>query len=149
MNKFKKLLVGTFSLLAMVGCSDDVLNTAEQDNPGNKTDDPNAPGVYIGVNFTMPGMGANRSYTNGNDTSNGGEEVGTDIENNVNEVLLILATNQTVENGVAQNNFGFIGASTVLKNKIYQHTNKSYHSTAKFDKTDLNTYYERTPAASR
>lgn len=145
MNKLKKLLVGAFSLIMMVGCSDDVLNTTEQDYNGNNSDDPNAPGVYIGVNFYMPsGMGANRSFTNGENSSNSGEEVGSDIENNINEVLLVLASNQ--KNG--NNQYGFIGAATVMRNKIYQHTedgNNAYHSTAKFNKTALETYYTTNP----
>lgn len=136
MNLFKKFIFGAASLVMLAGCNDDI-NT---DNPGNGTiPGEDMPSVYLGVNFQMPGMGSTRSYTDGDDTSNNGTEVGTEVENNVNEVLLILT----------RRDYGFIGASTVLRDNIYKHQGQqpnvgSYHATAKFNKTELNNYYSDT-----
>lgn len=132
MNKFHKILFGVASLFMLAGCSNDF-----DPNNGKEENDKDAPGVYLGVNFKMPGMGQTRSITDNNGGSNNGEEVGTDIENNVNEVLLILA----------DKNYGYIASGTVLKNNIYKHTGSAttettYHAIAKVSKTSLNTYYE-------
>ncbi len=133
MNNFKKFLYGATALLLATGCSDDIMNSGQDSNGGLDKD---GPGVYIGVNFQLPGMGSTRSYTDGDNQSSGGIEVGSDIENNVNEVLLILAR---------PDNYGFIGAATVLKNNIALQssaTDKIYHATAKFSTTDLSQYYK-------
>ena len=132
MNHLSRFMVSVASLLILVGCSDD-FNPDNKGNGVNGGDD--APGVYLGINFKMPGMGGTRSWTDGENTSNNGTEVGSDAENNVNEVLLILA----------RKDYGFIGASTVLKDNIFKHTDAintgTYHATAKFQKTELNNYY--------
>lgn len=132
MNLFGKFLFGAASLAILAGCSDDF--NPDSNSSGNA--DSNAPSVYLGVNFQMPGMGSTRSYTDGDNSSSNGTEVGTDIENNVNEVLLILA----------RTDYGFIGASTVLRDNIYKHQGQpnagAYHAAAKFQKTELNTYYD-------
>lgn len=132
MKIFKSLLLGAASLALLTGCKDDF-----PVNGGNSDiNDPNAPGVYMGVSFQMPGMTGTRSYTDGDDSSNHGTEVGTDIENNVNEVLLILART---------NDYGFIGSATVFKDNLYKHVdgfnNGSYHATAKFSKSQLGQFY--------
>lgn len=88
MNLFRKFFFGTATLALLAGCSDDISN-AGQNNGSTGNED--GPSVYLGVNFQMPGMGSTRSFTDGDNTSNNGTEVGTDVENNVNEVLLVLA----------------------------------------------------------
>lgn len=133
MNLFRKIFFGAASLAMLAGCSDDI-NTNTTGNGTINSDD--VPAVYLGVNFQMPGMGGTRSYTDGDNTSNNGTEVGTDIENNVNEVLLVLA----------RRDYGFIGAATVLRDNIYKHQAQqnnagAYHATAKFKKTELDQYY--------
>ncbi len=134
MNNFKKILYGASALLLLAGCSDDILTESQGKDPGNGTGNGNdGPGVYVGVNFKMPGMGSTRSYTDGDNSSNNGTEVGTDIENNINEVLLILATPDN----------GFIGSATVAKGNIVASSNlQEYHATAKFNMTDLEAYYK-------
>ncbi len=140
MNKFQKFLFGAASLFMLAGCSDDFGNN------GNSPDtDRDGAGVYMGVSFKMPGKGVStRSFTEGDNTSNNGTEVGKDVENNVNEVLLILAR---------PNDYGFIGAASVLKDNILQHSGNTsadngnagaYHATAKFQKTELNSFYSDT-----
>lgn len=133
MNLFRKFFFGTATLALLAGCSDDISN-AGQNNGSTGNED--GPSVYLGVNFQMPGMGSTRSFTDGDNTSNNGTEVGTDVENNVNEVLLVLA----------RRDYGFIGAASVMRDNIYKHQAQqpnagSYHATAKFNKTELSQYY--------
>lgn len=81
MNHLSRFMVSVASLLILAGCSDD-FNPDNKGNGVNGGDD--APGVYLGINFKMPGMGGTRSWTDGENTSNNGTEVGSDAENNVN-----------------------------------------------------------------
>lgn len=139
MNSFAKFLFVAASSSLLIGCSDDI-NNGRGDNNGSGDD---APGVYIGVSFQAPGMGGSTrstTITPGDDSSSSssGTEVGTDIENNVNEVLIILATTQNE----------FIGAAKVERDNIYKHADANkpgtlgtYHAEAKLNKTDLNQYY--------
>lgn len=147
----KKFLYAALSLLMLASCSDDPLKGSQN----GLTVDDNTPGVYIGVNFRMPGTGGSRSTTDtppedddnytGETTSNGGTEVGQDYENNVNEVLLILAR---------KSDYGFIGAAKVSEG-IFKHTANNtdadepgsgnidtYHATAKFSKSQIEDYYD-------
>ena len=139
----KKFLLAASSVVLLAGCSDDLV-TGTSGQEGLNPDD-NTPGVYIGVNFQMPGMGSTRSTTtdpaDDQSTSNAGVEVGKNYENNVNEVLLILAR---------KDDYGFIGAARVQSDYIYKHTNTnssfgnvaSYHAAAKFEKSQLDEYYQ-------
>lgn len=134
MNVFSKFFLSVATALTIVGCSDDVVNRTGN---GNEIDPDMIPGVYMGVTFQMPGMGQTRSFTSGEDISNSGTEVGTDIENNVNEVIVVLAR---------KDDYGFIAAATVMRDKIYKHTEAmsnlgAYHAAAKFNKTELSQYY--------
>ncbi len=140
MNKLQKFLFGAASVLLLAGCSDEFGSQR-----GKDSDDKNGPGVYMGVNFKMPGMGETRSFTNGENQSSGGVEVGTDIENNVNEVMLILAR---------ADDYGFIGAASVLRNNLQIHTdastkNPTYHALAKFNRSELHQYYEDNSITSK
>lgn len=144
----KKFLYAALSLLMFASCSDDQLKGT--DGQGGLTVDDNTPGVYIGVNFQMPGMGSSRSTTvdpgDSTSTSNSGFEIGQKYENNVNEVLLILAR---------KSDYGFIGAAKVQQDNIFKHTSNntdkgepgygnigSYHATAKFSKSQIEEYYD-------
>lgn len=140
-----KKLFKTFSMLlaaaAMVtatSCNDDL--GKEIGNNSGLEDNQNTPSVYVGVNFTMPAGVASRSHTDNDNTSNDGFEVGTDQENNVNEVLLVLANSE---------DYSYIASATVPKKDIYKHTEtigedagtNNYHAKAKFTKTQLSQYY--------
>lgn len=143
----KKFLYAALSLLMLASCSDDPLKGTNGQGGSNPED--NTPGVYIGVNFQMPGMGSSRSTTDepvdDQSTSNDGTEIGQNYENNVNEVLLILAR---------KSDYGFIGAAKVSED-IYKHTSTntdadspgyrnigSYHAIAKFSKSQIEEYYD-------
>ena len=135
MNRISKYLFGAAALALLAGCSDDIVNPDDNGNSGNGTDD--GPGLYIGVNFSLPGNGGTRSVTNGDDSSSDGEEVGKDYENNINEVLLILAR---------QNDNGLIAYTIVPEQKIIYTAGTSdvpayYEATAKFFENALDDYY--------
>lgn len=138
MNYLKKCLFAAASLVMLAGCSDDVIQQSSGGSAGD--DDSNAPGVYIGVNFQMPGAGGTRSTTinPGDDSSasNSGVEVGTNQENNVNEVFLILAR---------KNDLGYICGANVLSNNIYLHSGSAdqqiWHASAKFERSKLERLY--------
>lgn len=146
MKKINKFFLGVASLMLMTACSDDLgIETGNQPD----SNDPGAAeaSVFLGVNFQCPGMGQSRSYTDGDNSSNDKTEVGSDIENNVNEVLVVLAAAEKNEaKGIEQ--YGFIAASTVQKNSIYKHVEGThgnagaYHAQAKISKQDLASYYE-------
>lgn len=134
MNRINRFLFGVATLALLAGCSDDIVNPDDTGGNGGGTDD--GPGIYIGVNFSLPGMGqGTRSFTEGDDTSNSGTEVGQDYENNVNEVLLILARPE--DNGL-------IASSVIPKQRIFRSTgndNKIYQATAKFSESALDEFY--------
>lgn len=136
MNRISKYLFGAVALALLAGCSDDIVNPDDNGNgSGNGTDD--GPGLYIGVNFSLPGNGGTRSVTNGDDSSSDGEEVGKDYENNINEVLLILAR---------QNDNGLIAYTIVPEQKIIytpaaDEVKPFYTATAKFFENALDDYY--------
>lgn len=123
------LLPAAFLLLAGA-CSSDTLD------PNGSTDaiqvDPNE-GVYLTVNFDLPSEKGTRSYTDGDDSSSGGTEVGTDDENAVKNVAIVLTTftNQ------------FIAYATTEKIETVGSTGRSYRTTSKFSKTDLVNYYSQ------
>ncbi len=134
MNRINRFLFGVAALALLAGCSDDIVNPDDTGGNGGGTDD--GPGIYIGVNFSLPGMGqGTRSFTDGEDTSNNGTEVGKDYENNVNEVLLILARPE--DNGL-------IASSIIPKQRIFRSsssTDKIYQATAKFSENALDEFY--------
>lgn len=142
MTRFNRFLLGAASLVALTGCSDDI--TGPGDNGGVNGE--NGGDLYIGINLTMPGMGGStRSWTDGDNSSNDGVEIGSNIENNVNEVLLVLAR---------ANDNGFIAASTVSKQNLFvannpnDATGKIYNATAQFYKTEFEEYYNDQTAAN-
>ncbi|MDE6339194.1 MAG: hypothetical protein K2K97_05335, partial [Muribaculaceae bacterium] len=95
-------------------------------------------GVYLSVNIKMPTADNTRSYTDGDNSSNDGTEIGKDYENNVNTVYLVLATNT---DQAATNNvfiaWGEIPAADIVKNT----TGTQYTSKATLSKSQLATYY--------
>ena len=73
----------------LAGCSNDTLTSDDSDENLNGSKD----AVYMNVSVQLPagGVGA-RSETKPGGGSTDGEEVGQDYENEVKEVLLVLAT---------------------------------------------------------
>ena len=136
MNRISKYLFGAAALALLAGCSDEIVPDDNGNGSGNGTDD--GPGLYIGVNFSLPGAGqGTRSATNGDDSSDGGVEIGTDVENNINEVLLILAR---------QNDNGLIAYTIVPEQKIIYTAGTTdvpayYEATAKFFENAFDDYY--------
>lgn len=100
----------------------------------------------------MPSAGGSRSFTNdpGN-SSNSGIEIGKDYENNVNEVLIVLAAADKVDAPEGKQKFakyGYIASSMVSSNNIFKANasastggNPIYEAKASFTKGDIATYY--------
>ncbi|MDE7442856.1 MAG: hypothetical protein K2M65_01690, partial [Muribaculaceae bacterium] len=133
------MLFAFAAAMAVASCSDDDLGTKAAGD-GQNEDDETTPSVYVGVNFTMPSVGQGRSFTDGENSSNDGTEVGSDAENNVGEVLLVLA----------DTDYSYIASATVSKKDIYKHSGTgetvgnagAYHAKARFTKTQLSMYYQ-------
>ncbi len=124
--KIKSLFAGLLSLVMFASCSDEI----------GKEDTPVAPvisdgsGVYMQVLVSMPT--GSRSFTSGPGTSTGGFEVGSDAENRVSSMLIVLAK---------QDNNEYI-AHTLVDNSIVSLNNgKNYSATGKISKSDLSDFY--------
>ncbi len=135
MKKFSKFFLGLASVALMASCSDDLGkemgNQPGTDGEVSEITDP----VYLSVNFQMPSIGTgSRSFTDKNEVSNNGTEPGTDKENNVGEVLVILAR---------PNDYGLIASAVVQSANITKNSSASpiYRATTKFSKTTLSQYY--------
>lgn len=140
----RNILAGLSALAMMAfatGCNDDLRPDINQ---GGNTGAEDGPGVYMSVNFSMPaGGGATRSQTdtpNPDDSSTDGVEIGKDFENNINEVLLVLAREDN----------GFIAASTVTREKLTPSKRRNentgvdeqcYNALAKFELSSIAEYY--------
>ncbi len=130
MKFFSKLFLVAASALVLTGCASDMTGPDPNDGENLK----GGPGVYIGVNF-KPSSGT-RGFTNGENSSSNGEEVGTDIENNVNELIIVLAR---------PDDNGFIAASTVTKENLKTgkvNGEDVYNAVAKIETSYLDDYYE-------
>lgn len=92
--------------------------------------------VYMGLTIKMPSANGSRSQTTTGGNSNDGVEVGTDDENKVSSVYIVLA--KSSDNS-------FIAASKVNAGGLSAIPSaNSYKTTAKIQKTNLNDYYEST-----
>lgn len=90
-------------------------------------------GVYMSLNIEMPSGNSTRSQTTDLGNSTGGTEVGTNSENNVASVLIVIAK---------KSDNSFIFAGTVPTTSILPDpSTNSYNTTAKFEKSDLVDYY--------
>lgn len=138
MTNYKKFLWSFAFLPLLASCSAD--EPLAGGNSGNDSETEPLEGVYMTVNMSLSGDGAKtRSFTNGENTSDGGTEVGSDAENNVNSVLIVLAS--PVENQ-------FIAYSYVNSKSLSSMTagsEKIYKANAKFSKTSINSYYSGLP----
>lgn len=129
-NYFASILV--IGLLA--GCSNDTLTDDDSDEDLNGSKD----AVYLNVSVQLPagGVGA-RSSTNTPDTgdygtSTGGTEVGKDYENNVNNILLVLASREDAY--IAHGFVGGLSTENVNSKPVIS-------TTATINKTKLSSYY--------
>lgn len=118
--------------VALTGCASDLTGPDPVPDNGNQK---GGPGVYIGVNFKPSSIGGTRGYTDGENSSNNGTEEGSKVENNVNELIIVLAR---------ANDNGFIAASTVTKDNLRIATDKGenvYNAVAKVYTSYLTNYY--------
>ena len=134
MKKNRILSMVSASLLLLCGaCSDDTLNSGSTDNLGSNPED----GVYLTVNFDMPVAKDTRSFTNGDNSSNSGTEIGQDYENAVSSVAIVIAD---------PNDYSYIVSATTNTSSVtikpVGSSGTSYQSTSKFTKTDLDLYYQ-------
>ena len=117
------------ALLLLAGaCSSDTLEPGSKDGPNNVNPED---GVYLSVVFDFKNGGGTRSYTSGENSSNSGTEVGSDIENNIQDVYIVLAKTDNSFIACARKETVAVGTNGI-----------SYRSTAKFTKTKLAEYYE-------
>lgn len=133
MTNYKKFLWSIAFLPFLASCTaDDIMSDSASNDWINPED-----GVYMTVNMSLDGNGgATRSFTDGDNSSNSGAEVGTDDENKVNSVLIVIAS---------PNNNDLIAYSYVNSEKYLSSntagSQKIYKANAKFSKTSINSYY--------
>ena len=121
--------LSAMSLLFAGACSNDIIdpNKGGTSNVVNSED-----GVFLAVNFDLPTAKGTRSYTDGNNSSNSGTEVGKDYENTVRSTFIVLAKTDN----------SFIAAADNTTLQEVGTNGDSYRSTAKFTKTELSEYYQ-------
>lgn len=126
MKFYRHCFLGLAMAALVASCSDD--------NVGNGNE-PTLPetgeAVYMGLTVQMPSA-SGRSQTQTPGASNDGIEVGTDSENKVNEVAIVVAK--------ASDN-SFIVYGLVSNDLVSIPADNSYKTTAKLQKTNLNDYY--------
>lgn len=130
-------LLAAAALMTVGACSN------ETPLPGAGGDDSsNEDGVYMTVTFDMPtASGASRSYTNGDNSSNNGQEIGSEEENAVSDVVLVLANK----------NYSYIASAEITSNNISKvaTSGRSYKSTTAFSKTEIFQYYDNNNSGDR
>lgn len=131
MKFIKNLMLGAFAAALATSCRSD---PKDGPNPGTDPDN-SSDGFYIGLTIKKPN-GAGRSNTTNGGQSNDGKEVGSEEENYVNNVLIVLAK-------ASDNSFIVCGEVSNDKLKPIANTT-SYSTTAKLTKTALNSYYTST-----
>lgn len=110
----------------LAACSSEELVSGGEGGAGQD----NGEGAYIGLTIQMPGAGDTRSTTTDTGGSSNGVEVGKDMENNVNSILVVLATTDN----------GYIAHGMCISKTAFPSSN-SYKSVAKVNKTNLANYY--------
>ncbi len=137
MKLAKRILLGAMAAFTMVGCNDDKV---APNDPNQGLGPDSEDGVFISVDIQMPTTDSSRSYTDDDNHSNSGTEVGQDYENNVNTVYLVLARKTEDET----TNNAFIAWGEIPGNKIIKGNSSTevyYNTTAKFSKSDIAAYY--------
>lgn len=132
LNIFSKSLLAA-GLLAMVACNDEAPVVGENSpSSGNSGD-----GYYISLNIQLPTANGSRSETTTGGQSTDGTENGFEYENNVDNVLIILANSS---------NNGFITAGSVASSKLNPvPAQNTYRPIAKLEKTNISEFYEKNP----
>lgn len=134
MAEFKHYLWSLAILPLMAACSSDAPNGG-----GTDGDKDTREGVYMTVNINPNGK-LTRSQTNGNNSSDSGTEIGSNAENRVKSVLIVLADPTT--NGYIASSL--IKATDDPSNPLPDMTvdgEKVYQAHAKFSKTAMSAYY--------
>lgn len=132
MKLIRKSIFALASALMLTACSSDEPFVGDDPNGGSQEGE----GVYMGLTIQMPGAGGSRSQTVEPGQSTDGNEVGKDYENNVDNVIIVLAQKTTN---------AFIVAAEVSNSKLSPIASENaYKTIAKIEKTRLNTYYGRT-----
>lgn len=132
MKLIRKSIFALASALMLTACSSDEPFVGDDPNGGSQEGE----GVYMGLTIQMPGTGGSRSETVTPGQSTDGNEVGKDYENNVDNVIIVLAQKTTN---------AFIVAAEVSNSKLSPIASENaYKTIAKIEKTRLNTYYGRT-----
>lgn len=132
MKLIRKSIFALASALMLTACSSDEPFVGDDPNGGSQEGE----GVYMGLTIQMPGAGGSRSETVTPGQSTDGNEVGKDYENNVDNVIIVLAQKTTN---------AFIVAAEVSNSKLSPIASENaYKTIAKIEKTQLNTYYGRT-----
>lgn len=127
--KFYKHCILGFAMAALLAlCSDDK-------GQGNEPVLPEVgEAVYMGLTVQMPTANGGRSQTEEPGASNDGVEVGTDDENKVAEVAIVIAK---------KNDNSYIVSGLVTSDLVSIPADNSYKTTAKLQKTNLNDYYTK------
>ena len=87
MKSLSKFFIGILAIWSLTGCDKDNLDSDDSGNNGLKD------AVYMNVNVLLPSAaGLGRSSTEEGGGSSDGTEVGKDYENNVSNILLVLAS---------------------------------------------------------
>lgn len=115
------------TFMFMISCTSDHPGQVDEEYGSEKD------GVYFSV-LLNPSNGT-RSTTSGPNSSTGGEEVGTDAENKVNEVLVVLADKY----------YKLIACTTTKDfSQAFASGQTEYKATAELNKTTLASYYSST-----
>lgn len=142
MSKFRFLAIVAAALM-LGSCSDEQIQGGGDDNP---TIPVGKEGVYFALQIDLPSAGRpgsrSETTTGPNDdyvTSSGGVEIGQDYENNVGDVIIVLARSSKDPN----KNNAFIAAATVPKKEITPLATdfSSYQVLSSFSKTQLDAFY--------
>lgn len=127
----KRIVVHLLSCLAIAliaGCSNDNLADAPDVPSFNEGD-----GVYMSVRVVLPKAPGTRSYTDGDNSSSDGTEVGKDPENFVSNIWAVLTK--------ADNSFIAAGEVTKENGNTQNPAPKEYSGSMKISKTQLNSFY--------
>lgn len=128
MKSLSKFFIGILAIWSLTGCDKDNLDSDDSGNNGLKD------AVYMNVNVLLPSAaGLGRSSTEEGGGSSDGTEVGKDYENNVSNILLVLASFD--DEYIAHD---FVGG-LLTTNKTSKPT---VSATASISKTSLASYYQ-------
>lgn len=131
-----KFLWTLMALPLLAACShDDLVNTGSENGHI-----PEGEGVYMSVNI-VPFNRNTRSYTDGDNSSNGGTEVGSTDENKIKSVLIVLADENN--NFIASAKVDGKNNSNLTPPATDPNNNIAYQAKAKFAKTTIANYYKK------